>query len=464
MDELAFLDVSGNQTGLSASDLDSLQSAISGRLLPPDHSGYDQARIVWNAMVDQRPGLIVQCSDTDDVVAAVKFARAHDLLVSIRSGGHNIAGKSVADASFCIDLSQMKVIDVNTVNNSVKCQPGLNLGELDQGTQAHNLATVLGIATDTGMAGVAIGGGYGWLAGKYGMTCDNLLSAELVLADGEVVTASAEENEDLFWGIRGGGGNFGIVTSFEFQLHPVTTVWGGAVVHPRSEAVAFLQFFREFAANAPDELTLIGLIMSTPDGEPAVGAAACYSGPDDLAEKVLKPLRDFGSPLVDGIDRVPYIEHQKLLDEGWPPGDNYYWKTSLISDLTDDAVSVMVEQANQAPGPLSLIALQQLHGAAARVPPTQTAFAHRYDHYDFIPMARWTAPDEAVKQIQWARETWEAMQPYYDEGVYGNDLNEGEDDRVGNAYGVNQGRLVELKNRYDPNNFFRLNQNIEPTS
>ena len=464
MHDLAILDVSGTLISLSAEALESLQAAISGRLLPPDHPNYDQARTVWNAMVDQRPGVIVQCSDTNDVVAAVNFARAHDLLVSVRSGGHNIAGKSVADMSFTIDLSQMKSIDVNIGNNSVKCEPGLNLGELDEGTQAYGLATVLGIATDTGMAGVAIGGGYGWLAGRFGMTCDNLLSAEVVLADGEIVTANPEKNEDLFWGIRGGGGNFGIVTSFEFQLYPVTTVWGGMVLHPRSEAISFLRFFREYAASAPDELTLIGLLMTAPDGESVVGAAACYSGSDDDVEKVLGSLRGFGSPLIDTIDKVPYVVHQRMLDDGWPPGDNYYWKTSLISNLTDEAVSVLVEQADKSPGPLSMIALQQLHGAAARVPPTQTAFAHRYDHYDFIPMGRWISPDEADKHIEWARETWETMQPFCDEGVYGNDLNEGEDDRVGTAYGVNQDRLVELKNRYDPNNFFRLNQNIEPTT
>jgi len=455
---------SGGYIALSDANVSALRSQLTGELLVAGDSGYDQARTVWNAMVDQRPGLIARCSNTADVVAAVDFARSHDLLIAVKSGGHNIAGRSVTTDSFTIDLSRMKGIEVDVAHRKARCQAGLKLGELDEGTQAFELATVLGIATDTGMAGVAIGGGYGWLAGRHGMTCDNLVSAEVVLADGHVVTASAQENEDLFWGIRGGGGNFGIVTSFEYQLHPVTTVWGGMVIHPRSDAGNFLRFFREYAAGAPDELTMVAALLHTPDGVPAVAAAVCCCSPMDQAERILKPLKAFGSPLADSIGPIPYIEQQRLLDDAWPPGDQFYWKTSLVSDLSDDAIEVLIEHAAKAPSPLSVTALQQLHGAATRVAPRETAFAHRYDHYNFIPMARWKDPSEAEGNIEWARDFWQAMQSHTDEAVYGNDLGDDEgDDRLRAAYGLNYDRLVALKNRYDPTNLFRLNQNIQPT-
>ena len=327
MAELLISDRSGNLVPLSDVNVSSLRSRLSGELLVSGDGEYDQARAVWNAMVDQRPGLIARCLNTADVVASVDFARSHDLLVAVKSGGHNIAGRSVTTGSFTIDLSQMKGIEVDEEHRTAKCQSGLKLGELDEETQAFGLATVLGIATDTGMAGVAIGGGYGWLAGKYGMTCDNLLSAELVLADGQVVTASASQNEDLFWGIRGGGGNFGIVTSFECQLHPVTTVLGGLILHPRADAANFLRFLREYAAGAPDELTMVVALLHTPDGVPVVAAAVCCCGPMDQAEEILKPLKAFGSPLADLIQPTPYIQQQKLLDDAWPPGSQYYWKT-----------------------------------------------------------------------------------------------------------------------------------------
>lgn len=463
MTDFPISDSSGNHISLSDANVSSLRSQLAGELLVAGNSGYDQARTVWNGMVDQRPGLIARCLSTADVVAAVNFARTHDLLVAVKSGGHNIAGKSVTTDSFTIDLSQMKGLEVDVEHRTVNCQSGLKLGELDEGTQAFELATVQGIATDTGMAGVAIGGGYGWLAGRYGMTCDNLVSAELVLADGHVVTVNAQENEDLFWGIRGGGGNFGVVTSFEYRLHPVTTVLGGLIIHPRSDAGNFLRFFREYAAGAPDELTMVAALLHTPDGVPAVAAAVCCCAPMDRAEGILKPLKEFGSPLADFIQPIPYIEQQKLLDDAWPPGDQFYWKTSLVSNLSDVAIEVLIEHAEKAPSPLSVTALQQLHGAATRVSPTETAFPHRYDHYNFIPLARWQDPSETERNIEWARNIWHAMQPHSDEAVYGNDLGDEGDDRLRAAYGPNYDRLVGLKNRYDPSNLFRLNQNIRPT-
>ena len=453
---------SGDRVVLADADAQSLRSRLAGDLLTPESPQYDQARTVWNAMVDQRPGLIARCASSADVVAAVDFARTHDLLVSVRSGGHNIAGKSVASDSFNIDLSRMKRIDVDEQRRIVRCESGLKLGELDEATQRYGLATVLGVATDTGMAGVAIGGGYGWLAGKYGMTCDNLIAAELVLADGKVARASADENRDLFWAIRGGGGNFGIVTSFEYQLHPVTEVLGGMILYPRAVAREFLQFFREYAAGAPDELTLIGALLHSPDGDPAVAAAVCYCGPPDEGETVLAPLRAFGHPLADLIAPMPYLEQQKLTDAAWPPGDQYYWKTSLVSNLSDGAIDTLIEHAARAPNAECVVALQQLHGAATRVAPTDTAFAHRYDHFNFIPLARWRDGSEARQNIEWARSIWQALQPHADDAVYGNDLGDDVDERLGAAFGVNYEALTKLKGRYDPTNLFRLNQNISP--
>ena len=454
----------GEAVVLTSESLTRLDAALEGGVLLPGSKGYDGARSVWNAMVDARPGAIVRCRSTADVVLAVSFARKQNLLVSVRSGGHNIAGKAVASGSFTIDLSQMKRCVVDSARAIATCGPGLNLGELDAATAEHGLATVLGIATDTGMAGVALGGGYGWLAGRYAMTCDNLLAAEVVLANGDAVTVSATENDDLFWGIRGGGGNFGIVTSFEFRLHPVSTVWGGLIVHPRSEAIGFLRFVRDFAASAPDELTLAGSLMCLPDGTPAVAAIVCFCGAEEAADEVLAPLRAYGEPLLDDVAQIPYTEQQAILDEVWPPGDRYYWKTSLIANLSDAAIEVLVAHANKAPNGLCLVALQQLHGAATRVPAAATAFAHRFDHYNFIPLARWTSEAEAESCIAWSRDIWEAMQPHSEEAVYGNDLGDDAGERVSAAYGDNYARLVEIKNAYDPSNFFRLNQNVQPES
>jgi FAD/FMN-containing dehydrogenase len=436
------------------------QERLSGELLRPTDRAYDDARTVWNALVDKRPALIARCSDARDVVLSVTFAREHSLEVSVRGGGHNIAGNAVTQGGLMIDLTPMKAIDVNPSRRSVRAQAGLNLGEFDRGTGAYGLATTMGVATDTGIAGLTLGGGYGWLAGKYGLTCDNLISVDMVTADGKLITASADENADLFWGVRGGGGNFGIVTTFEYQLYPVEMVVGGLAVFPRTAEV--LRYFDEFSRECPDELTTIGLVVTAPDGNPAFGIACCHSGDPDDAERALEPLIKLG-PLVNMIERRPYVEMQTITDESWPPGRFYYWKSSLTCGLSDDLIEALLDAGKRMPKPYSMMYLQQLHGAASRVGPADTAFPHRFDHYNCGAMLETDERATADDGIRWSRETWEAIQPFVERSNYVNDLGEGDDDRVPEAYGACYERLVALKNRYDPTNIFHLNQNIKPT-
>jgi FAD/FMN-containing dehydrogenase len=328
------------------------------------------------------------------------------------------------------------------------------------------LATTLGINTDTGIAGLTLGGGYGWLGGKYGLACDNLLSVEVVTAGGELVTASSSENDDLFWGVRGAGANFGIVTSFEYRLHPVGPVLGGMVLFPMTKGREVLGFFDEFSSTCPDEVTLVGLLLTAPDGTPAVAIAACYCGPLEQGVEVLKPLRTFSSPLADLIAPKPYVEMQTLFDEAWAPRRLYYSKSSIIRRLNEEAIEAFLDHAQAMPTPLSCIAFQQLHGAASRIGVDETAFPHRYDHHSCYVHPATEDPADAQKIISWAQEGWQAVQPFVEPALYVNALEdaleEGEE-RVREAYGSNYGRLVALKNEYDPTNFFRLNANIQPT-
>jgi FAD/FMN-containing dehydrogenase len=455
----------GNRTVVDDSAASEFRAGLRGQLIFPGDDSYDETRKVWNRMVDRRPALIARCAGTADVLHCVRFAREHDLLVSVRGGGHNYAGKSVCHQGLMIDLSPMKGIRVDPVGRTARAQPGLKLGEFDRETQAFGLATTLGINTDTGIAGLTLGGGYGWLGGKYGLACDNLLSVDVVTADGRVVTASAGENADLFWGVRGAGANFGIVTSFEYRLHSVGPVLGGMAVYPMTRAREVLAFFDEFSSTCPDEVTLVGLLLTAPDGTPAVAIAGCYCGPLEQGEAVLAPLRTLSSPLADLIAPKPYVEMQTLFDEAWAPGRFYYSKSSIIRRLNEAAVEAFLDHARAMPTPLSAIAFQQLHGAASRVGASETAFPHRYDHHSFYIHPGTEDPADSQKMIRWAREGWEAVQPFAEQAIYVNGLEdaieEGEQ-RVREAYGSNYDRLVALKNKYDPGNFFRLNANIQP--
>ena len=457
----------GAEWVLNGAVIDKFASNLRGSLIAPDDQDYEAVRKVWNGMVDKRPALIARCAGAADVLACVRFAREHDLLISVRGGGHSAGGRAVCEKGLMIDLSLMKGIRIDFTGRTARAEPGLRLGEFDRKTQAFGLTTTLGVASDTGIAGLTLGGGYGWLNGRYGLACDNLLEVEVVTAEGQLVKASAEENSELFWGIRGAGANFGIVTSFQYQLHPVGPVVGGFVLYPFIQGKETLRFFHEFSATCPDEVSTVGLLLSTPEGIPAVGIAACHTGSTDEGERILKPLRRFGFPLADLIARRRYTEMQSLFDQNWMPGQLNYWKTSLMRTPSDAAIEVLLEFAQKRPTPNSVIYFQQAHGAASRVEPSATAFAHRFDHYDAGPWAIWQDRADTDRCIRWARECWEALRPFYEPNAYVNAvddaISDNDDERVRSAYGANFERLILLKNRYDPTNLFRLNANIRPT-
>ena len=449
---------------LDEADVQAFAAAVRGALVRPGDDGYDAARAVFNGMVDRRPALIVCCAGVADVVRGVEFARTHGLPLSIRGGGHSVAGKAVCDGGLMLDLSPMKGIRVDPAREIAQAQAGLTLGEFDHETQAFGLATTLGVVSVTGIAGLTLGGGLGWLNGKHGLACDNLVSADVVTADGRLLTASEEENADLFWGIRGGGGNFGVVTSFGYRLHPVGTVLAGGLSYPLSKANEVLRFYHEFASGCPDELSTVASLGVTPDGDGVVGVSVCYCGPTDEGERVLRPLREFGSPLADNIQPVAYTTLQSAPDVGFPPGRRHYWKSSYLKDFTDEAIEVMVRFVSEMPSPTTGVGLQQMHGAASRVEPTATAFPHRDEHYDFLILSQWADPAESERNVEWTRSFFEEMGPYFEEGVYVNNLGDEGEDRVKAAYGANYERLLALKGKYDPTNLFRLNQNIRPPS
>ncbi|HEX6615273.1 MAG TPA: FAD-binding oxidoreductase [Gemmatimonadales bacterium] len=461
----------GSQAVLDTEPGDPL-AALTGTLLTPDSPGYDEARTIWNAMIDRRPGLIVRCDTAADVAAAVRFARAHDLLVAVRGGGHNIAGNAVCDGGLVIDLSPMRQVRVDPAARTARVGPGATLGEMDRTTQGYGLATPLGVNSTTGVAGLTLGGGFGWLSRRLGLTIDNLLSAEVVTAHGEIVRASAEENPDLFWGIRGGGGNFGIVTSFEFQLHPVgPEVLSGMVVHPIAAARDVLRFYRDFLPTTPESYSCWFVMRLAPPlpflppewhGRPILVLAMCWSGDLAEGERVAAPLRSFGAPLADVVAPHPYADWQTVLDPLLTPGFRNYWKSHDFRELSDGLIDVLLEYAERIPDPNCEIAYAQVGGAASRVPPDATAYAHRDAEFVMNVHGRW--PDAARDQacIGWARELFAAAAPFATGGAYVNFMTQEEGDRVRAAYGSNYERLVELKKKYDPANLFCMNQNIRP--
>ena len=452
--------------------IEEFRSRLRGELLQPSDEGYDDTRKIWNAMIDKRPGLIARCTGPADVLTSVKFAREHNLLVSVRGGGHNVAGTALCDGGLVIDLSPMKGVHVDPFRRTARAQPGLTLGDLDHETQAFGYAVPAGIVSTTGIAGLTLGGGFGWLNRKYGLTCDNLLSADVVTAQGEMLTASEEENTELFWGIRGGGGNFGIVTSFEYQMHPVgPTVLAGLVVHPMASATQLLRFYRDFVADMPDDLTVIPALRIAPPapflpedvhGKPIIASFVCYSGTVEEGERVLRPLREFGPPLADVVEPKTFIMHQSMLDPMQPPGRNYYWKSDDLLELTDQSIDTIVGHSEAITSPHTIVPIFQLGGAGSRVAENATAYGHRDAAYALNVNASWTE-GEAEPHIQWARDFSMAMQPY-SAGVYVNFLSNEGDERIKAAYGAAKyERLVRLKNKYDPTNLFRMNQNIKPT-
>jgi FAD/FMN-containing dehydrogenase len=449
---------------VSESAIQKLKSSIRGQVLCPGEEGYDTARTLPNAMINRRPAVITRCAGVADVLACVRIALEHDLLVAVRGGGHSVAGKSVCDDGVMIDMSMMKGIRVDPVRHTARAQTGIKLGEFDRETQAFGLATTQGVVPTVGMAGLTLGGGWGQLHGKYGLAVDNVIGADVVTADGRMLTVSANENQDLFWGIRGGSGNFGVVTSLEFRLHEVGPVFGGAVFYPAEKAEEVLKFWREFAAESPDELVTQGGSLRLPDGVPVFGIAACYCGALAEGEKVLKPLRTFGSPVVDALSPMSYVQIQSMFEPFFPPGRRVYTKSNFLRGLSDEAIHTMVEFVAKSPSPHTFAPfIEHWNGAATRVAPTDTAFPHRQYEWNFLAWSMWTEPTEDEKNVQWTRECWEAMRPFLVAGSYGNYVTDEGEAIAREAYGQNYDQLVALKNKYDPTNFFRLNHNIKPS-
>jgi FAD/FMN-containing dehydrogenase len=441
--------------------------AFSGKLLQPTDAGYDEARKVHNGLIDKRPALIARCRNPSDVAIAVNLAQRSGLETAVRGGGHNVAGRATIDGGLMIDVSPMKEIVVEPKQRIARVEGGVTWAELNRETQAHGLAVTGGVVSSTGVAGLTLGGGLGWLMGKHGLALDNLRSVELVTAAGEQVRASADEQPDLFWALRGGGGNFGVATSFEFQLHPVgPAVTGGRIVHQIQSARDLFKFFRGAAVSLPDEQTIVGGLIHAPDGSGTKLSAlvTCHCGSLAAGERAMRPLRQFGSPAVDALGVMPYCELNTMMDAGYPKGALNYWKSSFLATLSDEAIDTMIACFAKCPTPMGQIILEHVHGAATRVAVGDTAFPHRAAGYNFLLIAQWLDPEISERCIAWARETYAAMQPFTAKGRYVNYLGDDEtgDDPVAAAYGPNYRRLQRIKSKYDPKNFFRMNQNVRP--
>ena len=472
MNDPSLTTLDGGRTTVSAAALDALAATLRGALLYATDADYQTVRTVWNAMIDRRPGVIVRCLGAADVINAVRFARDNGLLVAIRGGGHNIAGNAVCDGGLMIDVSQMKSIRVDPMSRRAVVEPGATLGDIDRETQAFGLAVPTGINSTTGIAGLTLGGGFGWTTRKLGLTIDNLLSADVVTADGELVHASATDNPDLFWAIRGGGGNFGVVTAFEFKLHEVgPQILSGLVIHPLEDADAILKAYRAALDTAPDELTCWAIMRKAPPapfipaewhGREILVLGICYCGDPDAGQAAAAQLRSIGSPITDLVGPTPFIEWQRALDPLLAPGARNYWKSHDVTELSDELLKVLVDAAWHLPGPECELVLAHVGGAAGRIPIEATAFPQRLSHFVLNVHTRWREPDMDEACIAWARALFEAARPFATGTAYVNFMPDDEPERVEAAYGANYQRLVDVKRRYDPMNLFRMNQNVTP--
>ncbi|GCA50768.1 6-hydroxy-D-nicotine oxidase [Sinorhizobium sp. KGO-5] len=472
MNDMSLINLQNGITMISAAAIEAFAARLRGRVLIATDAAYDGARTIWNGMIDRRPGLIVQCAGAADVVNAVRFAAENRLLVAVRGGGHNIAGNAVCDGGMVIDLTPMKSVRVDATTKTAWVEPGATLADLDVETQAFRLALPTGINSTTGIAGLTLGGGFGWITRKFGLTIDNLLSADVVTANGELVRASPTEHRDLFWAIRGGGGNFGVVTAFEFRLHELgPDVLSGLVVHPFAEAESVLQQYRQALENAPDELTCWVVMRQAPPlpfipaewhGKEVVVLAMCYCGDLEAGEKAVAELRAIGNPIADVVSPHPFVGWQQAFDPLLAPGARNYWKSHDFMELSDQAIGILTESIRQLPGPECEVFIAHVGGAAGRVAAEETAFPQRNSHFVMNVHGRWrdAAMDQAC--IDWARHLFEAAKPYAAGTAYVNFMPEDEMDRVEAAYGANYGRLVEVKRHYDPLNLFRMNQNVRP--
>jgi FAD/FMN-containing dehydrogenase len=442
-----------------------LSAGLSGRLVRPDDADYDEVRRIHNGLIDKRPALIARCRSSADVARAILFAKESGLEISVRGGGHNVAGRAVTEGGLMIDLAEMNGIDVDPDERSVRAEAGVNWREFNEATAKHGLGVTGGAVSTTGIAGLTLGGGLGWLMGVHGLAADNVLSIELVTAGGEILDVTQESHPDLFWALRGGGGNFGVATSFEYRLHPVDQVVGGLAVHPFAAAAEVLRFYRDFTASVPDELTVYAALAHAPDGSGAkiAAIAVCHVGEQERAEVDIAPVRSFGEPLMVEIGPMPYPVMNTLLDDGYPKGALNYWKSSFLASFDDDMIDTVVERFASTPSAMNAVLIEHVHGEVTRIPVEAAAVAQRREGYNVLIPSVWTDPADTDENVAWTRATYEALQPYFREGRW---LNYFDDDEptsaVREAYGPNYERLVEVKRQYDPENVFHLNQNIDP--
>ncbi len=472
MRSVTFRTREGSEKTMDGEDLTRLGDALTGDFLFPDHPDFDEARSQWNAMIDRRPAAIVRCGDASDVSKAVRFARDHDLLLAIKGAGHNIAGRGVCDGGLVIDFSRMRSVVVDSRARTARVQPGCTLGELDAATQAHGLVVPTGINSTTGIAGLTLGGGFGWLTRSLGYTVDSLLSAEVVTADGDSLTASDRENPDLFWAIRGGGGNFGVVTSFEFRLHPLgPQVLSGLIVHPMEEAAHLLRRFRDFVNSASRELSALAVLRKAPPlpflpkewhGRHVLVFAVCHAGDPGQGEKALEPFRRLGNPIADVVQPHAFTDWQQAFDPLLTPGARNYWKSHDFTEMKDEALDLLADYGRRVPSDQTEILLFPLGGAGKDVAPDATAYPHRNTEFIVNVHTRWESPEDDERCMAWARAFFHDAEPFASGGVYVNFMPEDETDRNVGAFGQNLPRLRELKKRYDPRNLFRTNQNILP--
>jgi FAD/FMN-containing dehydrogenase len=448
---------------LSGTAVDGLRTQFSGELFTPDDAGYDDARAVHNGLIDKRPALVATCANTADVADAVRFARAQDAEISVRGGGHNVAGKAVTEGGVMVDLGRMRGSFVDPARRRARVQGGATWNDYNRVTHQHGLATTGGVISTTGVAGLTLGGGLGWLMGRFGMAVDDLTAVELVTAEGDVLHVSEDNEPELFWGLRGGGGNFGVAASLEFAAHPLETILGGIVAYPLSEALPVFAAYQEVTADPPDELVSFFGLVHAPDGSghKIVAVPVCHCGDIATGESLVAPLRSVGTPAVDLIGPLPYPVMNTLLDEAFPKGARNYWKSAFFKELSEDVISVLVDAFERVPSPMTGMVIEHFHGAVTRVDPTATAYPHRQPGFNLVLTGEWLDPADDEANIAWIRTTFDAVAPYTSDAVYVNYLTD-EPDRVRAAYGPNWERLVALKRTWDPDNVFHLNQNIDP--
>ncbi len=450
---------------LDAAVVSALQAQVEGTVIGPDDAAYDATRAVHNGLIDRRPAVIVRCRKASDVVAALAAARTAGLDVSVRGGGHNVAGRAVSHGGVMIDLAEMNQVDVDPQAKTARAGGGTLWAGLNEAAAEHGLAVTGGAISTTGVGGYTLGGGLGWLMAKHGLAADNVVAVELVTADGEILDVDANSHPDLFWAVRGGGGNFGVATAITYRLHPLKTVVGGLIAHPFDAAADMLRFYRDAAAGCSDDLTVFAGLVHAPDGSGMKLAAmvVCHTGTAEEAERDLEPFKTWGSPLMIEVGEMPYPVMNTLLDAGYPKGLCNYWLSSFTHGIPDEMIEIAIDRFANAPSPMSAVLWEHFHGAVTRVGVTETAVPHREEGWNLLLPTIWPDPDDSAANIDWTREAFAAMKPYFDSGRWLNYLGDDQaSDAIRSAYGPNYDRLVEVKRRYDPENVFHLNHNIVP--